>query len=446
MKEKKTILICLEKLDIGGVETHVYNQAISLKNRGYIVVILSENGIYTEELKKRGIVCEEFSFKVQNYFEYEKIKKLLEIIKKYDVNEVHINQFTALTTIFPACLIANIPYVSYVHTGVSVIEETFEWYENQASIYRKLFELYFKYSEKIVIINEKIRNYIIEKYKIENKEKIIYIRNSINFKEYATDKNITECKKFIILSRLEKLKNKSVIDGINLFNEIYKEDNTAELKIAGDGADKENLEKYVEENYIKNVKFLGAISNVREEIEQSDVVIGVGRCILEAIAMKRIAIISGYTGLRDVVTEENMKTELDENFVGKQLEINDIEKIKNKLIDLDKTRIKEIVEYNYNQTLDKLDIDKNICILDNLNFKYEININEFMISMFKINDILGQEVKEKSEKIESNWQEHLKYKEYMEQRELHFTRKIAELEKYQTEEKNKSIFKRLLNK
>lgn len=45
----KTILICLEKLDIGGVETSVYNQSIAFKEKGYNVVVLAKNGIYTEK-------------------------------------------------------------------------------------------------------------------------------------------------------------------------------------------------------------------------------------------------------------------------------------------------------------------------------------------------------------------------------------------------------------
>ena len=36
----KNILICLEKLDIGGVETSVITQAKEYKKRGYKVIIL----------------------------------------------------------------------------------------------------------------------------------------------------------------------------------------------------------------------------------------------------------------------------------------------------------------------------------------------------------------------------------------------------------------------
>ena len=44
----KNILICLNKLDIGGIETVVVNQGLELLERGYKVVILSQSGIYTK--------------------------------------------------------------------------------------------------------------------------------------------------------------------------------------------------------------------------------------------------------------------------------------------------------------------------------------------------------------------------------------------------------------
>ena len=96
----KNILICLDILDIGGIETFVYNQALALKNKGYNVFTLSKKGILTEELKSKGINCIDFEFTSKSYFDYEKIQEVVEIIEKYDINEVHINQFTIMNVLF----------------------------------------------------------------------------------------------------------------------------------------------------------------------------------------------------------------------------------------------------------------------------------------------------------------------------------------------------------
>ncbi len=50
---EKNVLICLDRLDIGGVETFVFNQSIALKNKGYNITILSRDGLYRKGLEEK---------------------------------------------------------------------------------------------------------------------------------------------------------------------------------------------------------------------------------------------------------------------------------------------------------------------------------------------------------------------------------------------------------
>ena len=50
--EAKNILICLEVLDIGGVETFVCNQSVAMQKKGYNVHILSRKGVFSEILQE----------------------------------------------------------------------------------------------------------------------------------------------------------------------------------------------------------------------------------------------------------------------------------------------------------------------------------------------------------------------------------------------------------
>ena len=101
---KKNILICLEALNIGGVETFVVNQASVLLSKGHTVVILAKEGLYTEKLKQEGATCIDFTFELGEKLYPDKIKEIQEIIEKYKINEVHINQFpcilSAMRTIY----------------------------------------------------------------------------------------------------------------------------------------------------------------------------------------------------------------------------------------------------------------------------------------------------------------------------------------------------------
>ena len=105
----KNILICLERLDIGGVETSVINQALEYKRRKYKVAILARKGMYTENLEKKGIVCYEYDFKLENKLFLEESQKLEEIIKKEKITEVHIHQYPCIIHILPVLLRLNIP-------------------------------------------------------------------------------------------------------------------------------------------------------------------------------------------------------------------------------------------------------------------------------------------------------------------------------------------------
>lgn len=264
----------------------------ALIKQGYNVVVLAKKGIYTKKIEKDGATFIKYDFDNKIYYDYEKIKQLLNIFEKYDVKEVHINQFPAMNTVMPACMIANIPYIIYAHMGEAGRKSTFDFFEEQYITYKENFNMLFKYAYKIITISNANKDYIAERYNVSDKEKIIVNRNSINFDEYKSNSNVEQIKNILILGRLEEIHYKSVLDGIELYNILNKIYKNVSLRIAGGGASKQKIEEYVKENNIENVTFLGSISNVKEEIEKSDIVIGMGRCILEAIAMKRIAIIS----------------------------------------------------------------------------------------------------------------------------------------------------------
>ncbi len=62
----KNVLICLNHFDIGGLETAVLNQTKELISRGYKVVILAKEGIYSDIARKEGAICIDFEFEMQD--------------------------------------------------------------------------------------------------------------------------------------------------------------------------------------------------------------------------------------------------------------------------------------------------------------------------------------------------------------------------------------------
>lgn len=74
MKEKR-ILIALEKLDSGGIETFALNQIKALSNNNIKVFVIAKKGIYYDKFRKAGAKIIEYEFKDSIYLEKNKIQR-----------------------------------------------------------------------------------------------------------------------------------------------------------------------------------------------------------------------------------------------------------------------------------------------------------------------------------------------------------------------------------
>lgn len=395
---------------------------------------MSKRGIFSEKLIKQGVKCIDFTFEDKIYYDLEKINSVLKIFKEYNVQEVHINQFPAMNVLYPACIIANIPYVVYLHMASGLINDknlnSFNYYSKTYCTYDENIKIFFENAYKIIAITSTIKDYVIKRYNIEDTQKCIVIPNSINFEEYNMKKEVTSVKNLLIVSRFSKEKMKSIINGIKLYENLKKlsKDYTT-LTIVGDGVTANELKKYINDNQINDVAFTGAKSNVKDYIEKSDLIIGVDRCILEALTMKRLAIISGYDEMKGLITENIINDAIVENFCGMNLQNKDIKEIAEQILKLTQNEIKEITENNYNIIKGKLDMKKNMYCINVQNYRYNINISEFMQHIVKINYILGTKEEYEKNKKEENWKEHLEYKTWIENQQSNLIQENEKLEK-----------------
>ena len=446
MNNKKTIMLCLENMGIGGVETYVINQAISLKKKGYDVIVTANKGIYVSKLEENGIIFFDFEFTNKNYFDYEKINILIDIIKRNNVDQVHINQFSLMTDLLPACFFTNTPYITYLHTSFSMILNNelnvYNWFEKNYPIYKELFNLLFYCSSKIIAITKSIADYTVERYGIK-KEKVIIIPNSISLDKYKCESNNSgKIENILIIGRLRDEKMNSIFAGIYLFKKIYdKFDGKLHLNIVGDGPDRSKVEEYIKNiGVCKNsISLLGAVTDVPKIIRENDVVIGVDRCILEAIASKKLVIISGYDGkIKGMIDSKNLFKAQYENFSGTNLNEIDLNELIDRIYSLNAEQINNIVEYNYNFAKKNLDINKNVYIQENNNFTYEEDLFEIIKSLILIDNNLGKINESNMKNAEKIWKEHVDYKEWVES-EMHYLRENYQLIKKKEEEKNKEL-------
>ena len=215
--------------------------------------------------------------------------------------------------------------------------------------------------------------------------------NSIDFNEFKVERNSIPKKieKFLIISRLAKEKEKSINNAISLFKEYHKKNNSATLTIVGDGEIKDNIKIQIQDLQ-DSVKMLGARNDIPQIMSEHDVIIALDRCILEAITMKKLAIISGYETLKELITITNVEKASDENFGGKDCTIDELIE---QLLNLNENEIKVIVEQNYEFAYRNLNIEKNVYVLeDTSNLNIQFDVKNTMKNIIKLQNIYDEQV------------------------------------------------------
>lgn len=401
----ENILITLDQLGIGGVETAVVNQVKALKKLNKNVFVMCKNGFYVDTIKSFGAHFIEYEFTDKTYYDKKEIEFITGILRKNKITEVHINQFTAMSSIMPACILANIPYIAYLHMGVGFINNPdnnpFDYFEKQFFTYKKMFEMYFKNATAIITVTDVIKDYAAQRYNID-KNKIIVKPNSIDTLEFKSTKKVKKVNNIFLIGRISEEKEKSIKNGIDLYSKIKEKNKKAKLTIAGDGPSKQTIEKYVQEKEIEDVVFLGAISNVKEEVDKNDLVIGQGRCLLEAISMNKLAIISGYDNIKGFVNDNNFDICIKDNFTGKSLKDKTIKELASEIMGLKEKNISNIINNNYKELKEKLDTTKTLFCLKEEDFKGYDNTS-IILDMIELSEILGKQEIEYHNKADDIW-------------------------------------------
>lgn len=128
-------------------------------------------------------------------------------------------------------------------------------------------------------------------------------------------------------------------------------------------------EKYRE----KSIVFLGAVSDMTPEIEKSDILLSVDRCLLEAVASKKTTIVCGYKRNIILITPNNIKDAIKDNFTGINLKDD-----KDELFKYSETELIKLINKNYGYVSKHLTITDSV-YLDIEKFTEDSNI----LSVFK---------------------------------------------------------------
>ena len=366
----KKALICLEQLEIGGVETFTITQVEEFARRGIKCYVMARKGELSKRLKdNKNIVLIDFDFKLKNEIDFEKVKEIENIIKKYKIDFIYVHQFPCIPYILPCAFNLSIPYVAYLHNG---IPGTIDWYNEYFSIYRSLFPLYFENADKIIAISDNAKKENQALFHLPNK-KYIVIKNSLSFDEYPDIdvKMPDKFSKLIWFGRTSKEKEGSIIGAIEFYKYVKSNYNSkAKLTIIGDGNILDEIkEKYSDEGII----FKGAVADVKPYIKKSDIVLGMGRCAIEGVASKKPTLICGYNKNVSLISPKTIKKCMNENFTARTLKDS-----KKELFEYSKDELINIIESNYSCVKENLSISNSIYLdikpfSNKFSFEYFLN-------------------------------------------------------------------------
>lgn len=348
MKRKRNILMCNEQLNIGGVETAVLTMCKGYIKAGCNVFVAAKDGIFREQLESIGVKILDLEYELLNRIPYEKMDELKRFCIDNEINEIHIHQYPCILYWLPICMELNIPYVAYIH---SIVLGTPQWFMKDFPIYRTILPIFFDNASKILCISENSKAEIQSLFKIdENKYKIVH--NCLCMDDFVATGKVEKVTNFIIVSRLSVEKEKSIKTAIDFFKKYNKKVKNCNLKVVGDGPIKEELIKYAND---KSIEFLGRRSDVPKLLDEVDVLLGVDRCILEAVAMKKVAIISSYDGNLILLDNSNIELASEENFSGNNLTNQD--DVFARLESIDKKEYDKITKSNYEYVNKNYNID-----------------------------------------------------------------------------------------
>ena len=86
----KNALICLEQLNVGGVETFSVTQIEEFSKRGINCVVLAKKGKLCEKIEKiKNVKIIDFEYKLQNYIDFDKVKVIENVIIENNIANTH---------------------------------------------------------------------------------------------------------------------------------------------------------------------------------------------------------------------------------------------------------------------------------------------------------------------------------------------------------------------
>jgi len=307
------ILMATMKLDIGGAETHIVELCRELARRGHQIVVASNGGVYVETLEECGIRHVKLPLHNKRASSvlrsYLGLKKLIKA-ENFDIVHAHAR--------IPAFICGRLKK----QLGFRFIT-TAHWVFKVNALWRAIAD----WGERCVAVSADIKQYLIDNYSICSDNISITI-NGIDTEKFSSSINpapfIKElglnpsAKRVVCVSRIDRDRSRAPIMLCRAAPALKKKIPQLEIVIVGGGNDFDRLKEAADEaNAAAGERFVilcGARTDINLAIASADVVVGVSRSALEAMAAEKPCILAGNEGYLGIFDESKLELAINTNF------------------------------------------------------------------------------------------------------------------------------------
>jgi len=312
-----TVLLTLMSLEIGGAETHAVVLARHLKEMGYHVLMASSGGIYEETIARYGI--KHFRVPLDN-------KRPLSVIRAVAAIKSIITSENVALVHAHARIPAFVSGVAGRLAGVQMITTAHAMFA--ASLHLRFLSAW---GGKTIVISPDVKEHLTRYFGVPESN-IILIPNGIDIEMFnpalpvgdLTGELKGASTKILIVyvSRLDNMLAPVALNLIEACARVYNDFPFIGLLIVGGGKYFGEVTAAAKEANARAgaelVRLLGARTDVNRIMAAGDLVVGVSRVALEAMASGRNVILAGGEGFGGLISEGSLDLFKNDNFTGRQ--------------------------------------------------------------------------------------------------------------------------------
>ena len=306
------ILMATMQLDIGGAETHIIELSKQLAVLGHEVVIISNGGVYVEEIQRAGVRHVSAPMHRRSVGDMMRARAILkETIRRERPDVIHAHARIPAFLCGTLAKRMGVPFVTSCH-GVYAVSGVLKLLSN--------------WGQRTLAVSDDIRDYLVEQYGVSPAQITMTI-NGIDTEKFSPTVSGEKVRREFSLgdgpvvchvSRLDQETKTAALQLIETAPRLCEIVPGVRLLIVGGGTAFEELKKLAHETNeqlgFPCITLTGPRTDINELVAAGDLFVGVSRAALEAMAAEKPTVLSGAQGHMGLFLPEHRERAMETNF------------------------------------------------------------------------------------------------------------------------------------